>query len=158
MLNRRQMLAAPAAATVVVSRGETSLSPDAELVEIGARWNIIAPQADAALQHFNRACERAHKEALKDRQKSGAPFSVEQVLTFEDRYGVEAADVAYEKLRAELTEMQERAATLTATTAAGLRTKALIAYWERKDLPALDLEISEGVGDLIRNVLAMGAN
>jgi len=149
-LSRRLVLAgvASAAALPIATVAPAAQIPDAELVELGARFEPLVDQYYAARKRLARSLVAAHAEHDRefgdpaDRNYEHPP---EIRKAFEDSCKCSGANEAGEALHAIFKEMTPLANAINAasvSTIEGFRAKALVAFWEVAPSGADDTEFS----------------
>jgi hypothetical protein len=152
--NRRRFLTVAAGASVA-SVGTLAAavavpvpSPDAELIELGARFEPLVDQYYIARRHWAVALTQAHAERE-------AEFGAPDIRDFERRHEIRKAfedscersgvGTTGEALHAIFKEMAPLASAINAasvTSIEGFRAKALVAFWEVAPLGAGDSEFT----------------
>jgi hypothetical protein len=151
-LTRRAALAGVATAAALPIAGAipapVATSADAELIELGARFEPLLDQYYLAHPRWSGALARANDE---QDQEFGTPaerdykYSPEMAAASEARHARLGVDEASDALSAPYEEMGRLANAINAAPVAsieGLRVKALIAFWEIAPLVAGDTEFS----------------
>jgi hypothetical protein len=131
-------LSAPAAAQTL----------DAELIELGARFEPLVDRYYVAQRRWSGSLARAHAEhdrEFGDPADRNYEYPPEIVAAFSDSCERSGANEADDVLFAICQEMKELANAINAapvTSIEGLRVKALVAFWEVAPLCAGDTEFS----------------
>jgi hypothetical protein len=148
---RRHFLTVAAAGAATVAAGSSALAlQDAELIELGARFEPLVDQYYVAQRRWSGSLARAHAE--QDRE-FGTPaerdyqYPPEIVAAFSDSCKRSGTDEAADALHAIFKEMAPLANAINAasvTSIEGFRAKALVAFWEVAPLGAGETEFHFG--------------
>jgi len=131
--------AAPAAATQTL---------DAELIELGARFEPLLDQYYVAHRRWSVSLAHAHAEhdqEFGDPADRNYEYTPEIVAAFKDsceRRGVGEADDALAAVHDEMKQLANAINAAPVTSIEGLRVKALVAFWEVAPSCAGDTEFS----------------
>jgi len=151
---RRRFLAVAAGAsaasvgTLAVAAAPAAQPLDAELIELGARFEPLVDRYYVARKRWARSMVAAHAEHDRefgdpaDRDFEHPP---EIRKAFEDsckRYAVDAAGDALHAVFKEMTPLANAINAASVTSIEGLRVKALVAFWEVAPLCGGDSEFS----------------
>jgi hypothetical protein len=123
-------------------------SPDAELIELGARFEPLVDRYYVAQKRWSRSLAAAHAEhdrEFGDPADRNYEYPPEIVAAFEGSCERTGAREAQDALSAIHQEMEQLAKAINAASVAsieGLRVKALVAFWEVAPLGAGDTEFS----------------
>jgi hypothetical protein len=137
--------ALPIAAAAPVAAARTL---DAELVELGARFEPLVDQYYVARKHWARSLVSAHAEhdlEFGDPADRNYQPRSEIVAAFMDsceRLGVREADDALSAIQQEMKQLVNAINAASVTSIEGLRAKALVAFWEVAPFCAEDTEFS----------------
>jgi hypothetical protein len=148
--SRRAVLAgiASAAALPIAAPAAAAQAPDAELIELGARFEPLVDRFYVAHRRWSASLAQAHAEHDRefgdpaDRNYEHPP---EIVAAFQESCKRSGADEAGEALSAIQAEMKQLANAIKAASVnsiEGLRAKALVAFYEVAPLGAGDTEFS----------------
>jgi hypothetical protein len=152
--NRRRFLTVAAGASAATVGGLTAavavpLPPtDAELIELGARFEPLVDQYYIARRRWAAALTQAHAEhaaEFGDPADRDFEYRLEIRKAFEDSCKRSGANTTGEALQAIFKEMAPLAAAINAasvTSIEGFRAKALVAFWEVAPLGAGDSEFT----------------
>ena len=119
--------AAPAVATQ---------TPDAELIELGARFEALVDRYYVAQRRWSRSLAQAHAEhdrEFGDPADRNYEYPPEIVAAFSDsceRSGANEADDVLSAVDAELKQLAKAINASPVNSIEGLRAKALVAFWE----------------------------
>jgi hypothetical protein len=153
---RRQLLSAAAAGAVAaaiptaatIAPAVAGIHPDAELIELGARFEPLVNQYYAVRAIWARAMTRSHSE--RD-QKFGEPRDRGYQDTPEiraaweeicERNGLDDASARHSAIWKEMEPIADAINAASVTSLEGLRAKALVAFWEVAPSGAGDTEFS----------------
>jgi hypothetical protein len=137
--------ALPIAAAAPAAAAETL---DAELIELGARFEPLVDQYYAAQRRWSGSLARAHAEhdrEFGDPADRNYEYPPEIVAAFSDsceRSGANEADDALSAIHEEMKQLANAINAASVTSIDGLRAKALVAFWEVAPLCAGDTEFS----------------
>ena len=121
---------------------------DAELIELGARFEPLVDQYYVAQRRWSGSLARAHAEhdrEFGDPADRNYEYPQEIVAAFSDSCERSGANEADDALSAICQEMKQLANAINAApvnSIEGLRAKALVAFWEVAPLCAGDTEFS----------------
>jgi hypothetical protein len=131
--------AAPAAAAQTI---------DAELIELGARFEPLVDQYYVAQRRWSGSLARAHAEhdrEFGDPADRNYEYPPEIVAAFSDsceRSGANEADDALSAIHQEMKQLANAINAASVTSIEGLRAKALVAFWEVAPVCAGQTEFS----------------
>jgi hypothetical protein len=111
---------------------------DADLIELGARFEPLVDQYYAARERWALSLMAAHAE----RDKKYGELAHEELLGCCERSGEPAASAALSKVQEEMEPLIKAINAAPVTSIEGLRVKALVAFREVAPLCASDLEFS----------------
>jgi hypothetical protein len=121
---------------------------DAELIELGARFEPLVDRYYVAQRRWSGSLARAHAEhdqEFGDPADRNYAYPPEIVAAFADsceRSGAHEAGEALSAVHAEMKELGKAINASSVTSIEGLRAKALVAFWEVAPLCAGDTEFS----------------
>jgi hypothetical protein len=121
---------------------------DAELIELGARFEPLVDRYYAAQRRWSRSLAQAHAEhdrEFGDPANRNYEYPPEIVAAFEDsceRSGANGADDALSAIHEEMKQLANAINAASVASIEGLRAKALVAFWEVAPLCAGDTEFS----------------
>src|SRR5450631_3899403 len=151
---RRHLLtiaAGGAVAALLIAAAAASLAAqtlDAELIELGTRFEPLVDRYYVARSRWSGSLVRAHAE---HNQEFGDPadrnyeYPPEIVAAFNDsceRSGAREADEALFAIHQEMKQLANAINAASVSSIEGLRAKALVAFWEVAPLSAGDTEFS----------------
>jgi hypothetical protein len=137
--------ALPIAAAAPAAAAQTL---DAELIELGARFEPLVDQYYVAQRRWSGSLARAHAEhdrEFGDPADRNYEYPTEIVAAFDDsceRSGATEADDALSAINEEMKQLANAINAASVTSIEGLRAKALVAFWEVAPLCAGDTEFS----------------
>lgn len=114
----------------------TQSSPDAELIELGARFEPLVDLYYTRRKRWAGALVAAHSEQDRrfgtraERDCRNSPEIAAASNTISEHYGVGEADEALSAVHREIEKLERAINSLPATSIEGLRAKALISFWE----------------------------
>jgi len=148
-VTRRKILgtiaALPIAAAAPVAAAQTL---DAELIELGARFEPLVDRYYAAQRRWSVSLARAHAEhdrEFGDPADRNYEYPPEIVAAFEgscERSGAREADDAVSAIHQEMKHLANAINAASVASIEGLRAKALVAFWEVAPIGAGDTEFS----------------
>jgi hypothetical protein len=121
---------------------------DAELVELGRRFEPLVDRYYVAQRRWSRSLAAAHAEhdqEFGDPADRNYEYPPEIVAAFSnscERLGANEADDALSAIHEEMKEVANAINAASVTSIEGLRAKALVAFWEVAPLAAGDTEFS----------------
>jgi hypothetical protein len=137
--------ALPIAAAAPAAAAQTL---DAELIELGARFEPLVDQYYVAQRRWSGSLARAHAEhdrEFGDPADRNYEYPPEIVAAFSDsceRSGANEADDVLSAIHEEMKQLANAINAASVTSIEGLRAKALVAFWEIAPLCAGDTEFS----------------
>src|ERR1700686_4056312 len=137
--------ALPIAAAAPAAAGQT---PDAELIELGARFEPLVDQYYVAQRRWSGSLARAHAghdREFGDPADRNYEYPPEIIAAFSDsceRSGANEADEALSAIHEEMKQLANAINAASVTSIEGLRAKALVAFYEVAPLCAGDTEFS----------------
>jgi hypothetical protein len=139
--------AMPAAAPVSSACAAPLPTPDAELIELGAKFEPLVDRYYVARKRWARAMETAHADLDREfgPREDRDPETPEIRKAFEDSRKRCCLDAACEALHAVFKEMTPLANAINAASVSsieGFRAKALVAFWEVEPLASDEREFS----------------
>jgi hypothetical protein len=144
---RRRFLTVAAAGAATVAAGSSALAlQDAELIELGARFEPLVDQYYVAQRRWSRSLARAHAEhdrEFGDPADRNYQYPPEIEAAFSDsceRSGANEADDALSAIHEQMKPLADAINAAPVTSIEGLRAKALVALWEVAPLAAGDTE------------------
>jgi hypothetical protein len=117
-------------------------TPDAELIELGARYEVLVDQYYLAQRHWSRSLVAAHAEhdrEFGDPADRNYEYPPEIVAAFSDsceRSGATSADDMLSAIHKEMKPLEDAINAASVTSIEGLRAKALVAFREVAPLSA----------------------
>jgi hypothetical protein len=144
-INTIAALPIAAAAAAPAAAGKTL---DAELIELGARFEPLVDQYYVAQRRWSGSLARAHAEHDRefgdpaDRNYEYPPEIVAASSDSCERSGAYEADEALSAVDAEMKQLAKAITASPVNSIEGLRAKALVAFWEVAPLCAGDTEFS----------------
>jgi hypothetical protein len=148
--SRRSILGAIAAGgAATVAAGSSALAlPDAELIELGARFEPLVDRYYVAQRRWSGSLAQAHAEhdrEFGDPADRNYEYPPEIVAAFSDsceRSGANEADDVLSAIHEEMKQLANAINAASVSSIEGLRAKALVAFWEVAPLCAGDTEFS----------------
>jgi hypothetical protein len=136
-----------AAALPMAAAAPVAPAPDAELIEIGARFEPLVDRYYVAHRRWSAALAQAHAEHDAEFGEADRDFKHPQEIdkAFEDSCESSGANAAGKALHAIFKEMAPLANAINAasvTSIEGFRAKALVAFWEVAPSGAGDSEFT----------------
>lgn len=152
-VSRRGLIAGVATGAAVTVAGRPAVAEptaDAELIAIGRALDTLLPELERRQVQQQARLEIAHQAARSDPAwATTSPQQRHHMLgRFEDLHGVNDPDVEMETPSFALDRMARRSETITATTWAGLRTKARLVAYAHGTLGEDDSELRSLLADL----------
>jgi hypothetical protein len=148
--SRRSILGAIAAGgAATVAAGSSALAlQDAELIELGARFEPLVDRYYVAQRRWSGSLAQAHAEhdrEFGDPADRNYEYPPEIVAAFSDsceRSGANEADDVLSAIHEEMKQLANAINAASITSIEGLRAKAMVAFWEVAPLCAGDTEFS----------------
>lgn len=152
-ISRRGLIAGAATGAAVAVAGRPAVAgpaADAELIAIGRALDTLLPELERRQVQQQARLDIAHRAATADPAwASTSPHQRCHMLgRFEDLHGVNDPDVEMETPSFALDRMARRSEAITATTWAGLRTKARLVAYAHGPLSEDDSELRSLLADL----------
>jgi hypothetical protein len=139
-LSRRSILAGVAsAAALPIAAAAPVHTPDAELIELGARFEPLVDRYYAAHRRWSAALAQAHAEHDREFGDRRYELSPEIGKAFEDackRAGVREPSDALAALHEQMKPLENEINAAPISSIEGLRAKALVAFYEISPLSA----------------------
>ena len=148
---RRRFLTSAAVATVAIVPlpiAAATQTLDAELIELGARFEPLVDQFYVAHRRWSDSLARAHTEhdrEFGDPADRNYEYPPEIVAAFEDsckRWGIHEADDAISAIHDEMKQLANAIKAASVNSIEGLRAKALVSFYEVAPLGAGDAEFT----------------
>jgi hypothetical protein len=150
---RRHLLSVVASSAVAAAIPIAAAAPaahtlDAELIELGARFEALVDQYYVAHRRWSAALAQAHAEhdrEFGDPADRDYEYPPEIVAAFSDsceRSGTNEADDALSAIHQEMKPLADAINATSVTSIEGFRAKALVAFWEVAPIGAGDSEFT----------------
>jgi hypothetical protein len=144
---RRNILGtiAAACATALTLAPAAAQTLDAELIELGARFEPLVDQYYVARKHWARSLVAAHAERDREFGNPVDRYSPEMMAALTDcaeRSGAVEADDVLSAIAAEMKQLMNAINASPVNSIEGLRAKALVAFYEVAPLCAGETEFS----------------
>jgi hypothetical protein len=141
-------IAAAGATALTLAPAAAAQTLDAELIELGTRFEPLVDRYYLAQRRWSGSLVRAHAEhdrEFGDPADRNYEYPPEIVAAFSDsceRSGASEADDALSAIHEQMKPLADAINAATVTSIEGLRAKALVAFWEVAPLCAGDTEFS----------------
>jgi hypothetical protein len=146
-VTRRKILGTIAALPIAAAGAAAAAQTlDAELIDLGARFEPLLDRYYVAHKRWSRSLAQAHAEHNRefgDPADRNYEYPPEIVAAFDDsceRSGAREADDALSAIDAEMKQLANAIAASPVNSIEGLRARALVAFWEVAPLSAGDSE------------------
>jgi hypothetical protein len=131
--------ALPIAAAAPAAAAQTL---DAELIELGARFEPLVDQYYVAQRRWSGSLARAHAEHDREDREFGDPADVAAFDDSCERSGANEAGDALSAIHQEMKQLANAINAASVNSIEGLRAKAMVTFWEVAPLCAGDTEFS----------------
>jgi hypothetical protein len=135
-------IAAAGATALTLTQAAAAQTIDTELIELGARYEVLVDQYYVAQRHWARSLAAAHAEHHRefgdpaDRNYEHPPEIAAAFIDSCERSGATGADDLLSAIHEEMKPLEEAINAASVTSIEGLRAKALVAFREVSPLSA----------------------